>query len=149
MDVLSLLPSDEDVEKCIVAAYRALRPGGVLICDIYNALAAGRSEARRLTIGENLVTESRGRGIRITAIESLKDYDPVHGVGWIHTTSIVEAPDSRHVFRGRERFRFFTYWEMIRILNQAGFKEPSYYHDWKTNPVEKPKAAQIVFVARK
>ncbi len=149
LEVLFLLPSDEDVEKCIVGAYRALRPGGVLICNIYNALVTGRSDARKLTNPDYLVTESRGRGIRITAIERLKDYDPVRGVGWVHTTSIVEAPDGRHVFRDRERFRFFTYWDMMRVLNEAGFKESSHYPDWKTKPVEKPKAEQIVFVARK
>lgn len=149
LDVLFLLPNDEDVEKCITGAYKALRPGGVLICDIYNALATSDSEVRKLTNADHVVTKSRGRGIRMTAIETLKDYDPVRGVGWIHTTSVVEAPDGRHVFRDRERFRFFTYWDMIHILNKAGFKELSHYPDWKTKPVRKPNAEQIVFVARK
>jgi ubiquinone/menaquinone biosynthesis C-methylase UbiE len=35
--VLFLLPSDEDVKKCIAEAYRALKPGGVFVCNIHNA----------------------------------------------------------------------------------------------------------------
>ena len=149
LNVLFLLPSDEDAKTCIAGAYRALKPGGVLVCNIFNALDAGRSEARRLTNNDHIVSEARGRGIRITAIEKLKDYDPVQGVGWVHTTSIVEAPDGRHVFRDRERVRFFTYWDITRFTSQAGFKETSYYPDWKSKPAKKSTADEIVFIARK
>ncbi len=149
LNVLFLLPSDEDAKTCIVGAYRALRPGGVLVCNIFNALAAGRSEARRLTNNEHVVSDSRGRGIRMTAIEKLKNYDPVQGVGWVHTTSIVEAPDGRHVFRDRERGRFFTYRDITHFTGQAGFKETSHYPDWKMKPPKKPSADEIVFIARK
>lgn len=149
LNVLFLLPSDDDVKRCIVGAYRALRPGGVLVCNIFNALATGRSEARRLTNNEDVVSESRGRGIRITAIEKLKGYDPVLGVGWVHTTSIIEAPDGRHVFHDKERLRFFTYWDIMNLTSQAGFKHTGYYTDWKTKPSRKTTANELVFVARK
>ncbi len=61
LNVLFLLPSDEDVKKCIVGAYRTLRPGGVLVCNILNALAAGKSDARRYTNNDHIVNESRGQ----------------------------------------------------------------------------------------
>lgn len=149
LNLLFLLPCDEDVKKCIVGAYRALRPGGVLVCNIFNALATGRSEARRLTNNEHIVSESRARGIRMTAIEKLKDYDPVLGVGWVHTTSIVEAPDGRRVFRDKERLRFLTYWDITNFTSQAGFKQTSHYSDWKSKSSRKTGADELIFVARK
>ena len=60
-------------------SYRALRPEGVLVCSIFNPLATGKSETRRLTNGESIATEPQGRDIRITGIEKLSDYDPVLG----------------------------------------------------------------------
>ncbi len=149
LNILFLLPGDEDAAKCLAGAYKALKSGGVLVCNIYNAFGLGRSEARMLTNSDYLVTEARGRGIRITRIQRLKDYDPVLGLGWVHATDIIEAPDGRHVFRDRERFRFFTYWDIMHFLNGSGFKTPNIYTDWKTKPITKPKAEQLVFVARK
>ncbi|HVH14891.1 MAG TPA: class I SAM-dependent methyltransferase [Candidatus Angelobacter sp.] len=146
LNVLFLLPSDEDVEKCIAGAHRALRPGGVLVCNIYNAFGP---EIRKLTNHESIVEDRRGRGIRITRINKLEDYDPVLGTGWVHSTDIVEAPDGRHVFRDKERFRFFTYWDITRYLENAGFEIIGQYADWKTKPVKKPLADQIIFIARK
>ena len=149
LNFLFLLPSDDDVKKCIAGIYRALRPGGVLVCNIFNALATTRSETRRLTNNEDVVSESRGRGIRITAIEKLKRYDPVLGVGWIHTTTIVEEPEGRHVFRDKERMRFFTYWDLVNLTSHAGFRDTDQYPDWKTKASKNASADQLVFVARK
>jgi SAM-dependent methyltransferase len=146
LNVLFLLPSDEDVEKCLAGAYRALRLGGVLVCNIYNALGP---EARKLTSHEPTVNERRGRGIRITRIEKLEDYNPVLSAGWIHTTDIIEAPDGHHAFHDKEWFRYFTYSDLAHYLKTAGFKTISHYTDWKTKPVRNPLADQIVFVARK
>jgi hypothetical protein len=124
LNVLFLLPCDEDVEKCITRAYRALKPGGVLACNIYNAFGP---ELRKLTNHENIVNDRRGHGIRIIRIEKLEDYNPVLGIGWVHSTDIIEAPDGRHVLRDKERFRFFTYWDMKHYLENAGFKTISHY----------------------
>ena len=149
LNVLFLLPSDEDVSKCIAGARAALRPGGVFVCNIFNALATGRSDARKYLNGEHTVSESKGRGIRLTAIEELKHYDPVLGAGWVHTTTMVEAPDGGHIFRDKERVRFFTYWDITHFTGQAGFKETSSYPDWKAKPAKKPLANDLVFIARK
>jgi SAM-dependent methyltransferase len=146
LNILFLLPSDEDVEKCMAGAYRALKPGGVFVLNIYNAFGP---DARKLTNGESLVRDRRGRGIQITETEKLIDYDPVVGVGWIQTTSIIHAPDGHHVFRDRERYRLFTYWDITRYLKNAGFKIINHYPDWNRNTAKRPVADQIVFVARK
>ena len=146
LNILFLLPSDEDVEKCVAGAYRALKPGGVLVCNVYNAFGP---EARKLTNHENVVNERHGRGIRITRIEKLEKFDPVLGAGWIHTTDSIEAPDGHHVFHDKEWFRYFTYWDIARYLKDANFKTVRHYTDWKTKPVKKPTAEQIIFIARK
>src|SRR2546425_7104960 len=49
LNVLFLLPSDEDAKTCIAGAYRALKPGGVLVCNIFNALPVGGRRAKNLT----------------------------------------------------------------------------------------------------
>jgi hypothetical protein len=121
----------------------------VLICNIFNGLAAGKSETRRLIDHQQIVTESKGRGIRMTAIEELKNYDPVLGLGWIHTTTFIEAPDGRHVFRDKERYRLFTYSDITNFTSQAGFKETSHYAGWNPNLVRNPNGDVVVFVARK
>ena len=149
LNVLFLLPSDEDTAKCLGGTYKALRPGGILICNIYNPFAKSGTEIRKLIDSDHTINESRGQGIRITRIEKLKGYDPVLGLGWIHSTDIIEAPDGRHVFRDSERFRFFTYWDITHFLNHAGFKRISTYPDWKTRPAKRPQAEQLVFVACK
>jgi hypothetical protein len=117
-----------------------------LVCNIHNGFGP---EARKLINQENVVSDRRGRGIRITNIEKLEDFDPVSATGWIHTTTIIEAPDDYHVFRDKEMFRLFTLWDITRHLETAGFKTISQYPDWETRPVKKPVADQIVFVARK
>src|SRR2546428_1032061 len=101
LNVLLLLPSDEDAKASIVGAYRALKPGGVLVCNIFNALAAGTSEARRLTNNDPIVSEARGRGVRMTTTEKLKKYYPGQRGGWGHKTKIVETADRRHRLPGR------------------------------------------------
>lgn len=144
--VLFLLPSDDFVERCVAGVYRALKPGGVFVCNIHNAFGP---ESKKLINHESLVSDRRGRGIRITGIEKLRAFDPVQAVGWIHTTSIIEAPDGRHIFRDKERYRLFTYWDITHYLKNAGFNTISHYPDWDPKPSKKPVADQIVFIARK
>lgn len=76
-------------------------------------------------------------------------FDPVLGVGWVHEAGIIESFDGVHVFRDRERFRLFTYWDMVRYLEDSNFKDVRCYPDWKIKPDKKPQAEQLVFVARK
>jgi hypothetical protein len=123
-----------------------LKPGGVLVCNIYDAFGP---EAGKLTNHESIVNDRRGHGIRITTIEKLEGYDPVLGIGWIHSTDVIEAQDGRNVFRDKEKFRFFTYWDIKRYLENAGFKTISHHADWKKKLVKKTVAEQIIFTARK
>lgn len=146
LNILFLLPSDEEVEKCIAGVYRALRPGGIFVCNIFNAFGP---EARKLTDHESLVSERHGRGIHFTRIEKVENYDSVLSRGWIHSTDLIEAPDGHHVFRDKEYLRYFTYWDIAHYLKNAGFKSLSHYTDWNTKAVRKATADQLVFVARK
>ena len=82
-------------------------------------------------------------------IGRLRDFDRVQGVTWWQETSVIEAPDGVHVFRDRERLRLLNYWDILRYLQGAGFKEIKCYPDWKVEPQRKPKAAELIFVSRK
>jgi SAM-dependent methyltransferase len=143
--ILFLLPDDGDVQKCLRQIHRSLKPGGIMVCNIFNPL----SERNQTHVQKYHIQKTSARGIRCTDIDSVKDYDRVRGVTWWDETSVIEAPDGTHVFRDHERIRLFTYWETLHYLQTAGFKEIKCYPDWKTKPSRKPRADQLVFVAQK
>ena len=143
--ILFLLPNDDDVQRCLRQIYHSLKPGGIMVCNIFNPL----SEQNQKLMQKYNVQKTSARGIRCIDLDRVQDYDRVHGIIWWDETSIIEAPDGTHVFRDHERMRFFTYWEILHYLQTAGFKEIKCYVDWKTKPPKKPKADQLVFVAQK
>jgi len=148
--VLFLLPNDDDVLKCLSLINCALRPGGILVCNIGNPFYNGKQWFSLKAIHEGLhITEDRAPGIHGTEIARIREFDPMHGVAWWQETSIIEAPDGTHVFRDRQRLRLFTYWDIIHYLQVAGFKEIKCYPDWEINSRNKPKAEKLVFVSRK
>ena len=148
--ILFLLPNDDDVLKCLSQIHRALRKGGILICNIGNPYYAGKHWFSLQMIYKGLnVIEERAPGIKITEICRLRDFDPVHGVAWWDETNIIEAPDGTHIFPDRERLRLFTYWDIQHYLQAAGFKQIKCYTNWKIKPLQKRKAETLIFVARK
>jgi len=147
--ILFLLPSDDDLQKCLARIHKQLLPGGVLVCNHFNPFSKGKNYLMEAWRSGHFYSESRAPGIRITEIEGLTDYDAVKGVVWSDDMTVIEAPDGRHVFRDRERMRLLTYWDLKRYLGDSGFKTVRSYPDWNLKPKRKPKAEQIVFVARK
>jgi len=146
--ILFLLPSDEDIKRCLKGIREALSPGGVLVCNIYNPFTRSGRELMELLDRGTSVSEARARGIRITEVNKVKDFDPVKGVLWSDETSVVEAPDGNHVFRDLERIRLLTFWDVKRYLEDAGFEEVKQYADWKRRQSGRPEAGEIIFVAR-
>lgn len=148
--LLFLLPNDDDVLKCLRLIQRALRSGGIMVCNIGNPFYKGKNWFSLNSVYEGLrVIEDRAPSLHSTEVVRLRDFDPMYGVAWWQETSIIEASDGTHVFRDRERLRLFTYWDIVHYLQVAGFKEIKCYPDWTTNPPKKPKAETLVFVSRK
>jgi SAM-dependent methyltransferase len=148
--ILFLLPSDDDVLKCLGGIHRALRKGGIMICNIGNPFYAGKHWFSLQAIYKGLnVIEDRAPGVRITEICRLRDFDPMYGVAWWDETNIIEAPDGKHIFPERERLRLFTYWDMLHYLQASGFKEIKCYTNWKIKPLQNRKAETLIFIARK
>lgn len=87
--------------------------------------------------------------MRWLSIDTVEDLDPLHGVVWWQETVEIEAPDGVHIFRGHERLRLFTYWDILHYLQEAGFEKTKRYPDWKIRPPKKPKAEWLAFVSRK
>ena len=146
--IIFLLPSDEDIKRCLKGIRAALPPGGVLICNIYNPFTRSGRELMELLDRGTYVSEVRAPGIHIMEVDKLKDFDPVKGVLWEDEISVVEAPGGNHVFRDQERIRLLTFWDVKRYLEDAGFKEVWAYPDWKLRHRGRPAAGEIVFVAR-
>jgi SAM-dependent methyltransferase len=147
--ILFLLPDDDDVVKSLCQIHRALRSGGILVCNIYNPFYVGKGWFSEVMHRGIHIEESHARGIHFTTVCRLEDFEPIHGVAWTQESTMVEAHDGKHIFHDRERVRLFTYWDMLHYLQATGFKEITCYPDWKTKLPKKPKAEALVFVSRK
>lgn len=150
LNVLFLLPDDDSVLKCLQQIHRALKSGGIVICNVPNPLYKGNEWFSLKTIHQGQYSsETRVPGMRMLSSDRVQDFDPLHGVVWWQETHIIEAESNVHTFHDRERVRLFTYWDILHYLQVAGFSEIKCYPDWKTKPPKKPKASWLVFVARK
>jgi SAM-dependent methyltransferase len=148
--ILFLLPDDDSVLTCLGQVYRALRSGGVMVCNIANSFYDGENWFSLKTIQKgHYFSEVSVPDMRFISVDRVEDFDPLHGVAWWQETHIVEAPDAVKVFRERERLRLFTYWDMLHYLQVVGFKEIKCYLDWEIKPSRKSKAEWLVFVSRK
>jgi SAM-dependent methyltransferase len=148
--ILFLLPNDDDVLKCLGQIHRALRKGGIMICNIGNPFCKGKHWFSLDAIYKGLrVIEEHAPGVKMTEIVRLRDFDPLHGVAWWDETNIIEASDGTHIYPDRERLRLFTYWDILHYLQATGFKEIKCYTNWKTKPLQERKAEWLVFTARK
>jgi SAM-dependent methyltransferase len=147
--ILFLLPDDEDIQRCLRGIHRALKPGGIMVSNVFNPFTTGKTWVAELLRKGEVVKTVRARGIRITEIMKVRSLDPVRGVMWVDEASFVEAPDGKHVFRDRERARLLTYWEMLHHLQEAGFSNVECYPDWNRKRAEKKKAEQLVFIGQK
>ena len=148
--ILFLLPDDDSVLTCLQQIHRALKSGGIIICNISNAFHEGKDWFSLKTIHQgHFFQEIRVPGMRYISMDRVQDFDPLHGVAWWQETHVIEAPDGVHIFRDHERLRLFTYWDILHYLQVAGFKEIKCYPDWKIKLPKKPKAETLVFVSRK
>jgi SAM-dependent methyltransferase len=148
--ILFLLPDDDSVLSCLRQVHRALKSGGILVCNIANPFYEGESWFSLKSIQQgHYFNEVRVAGLRYISIDRVQDFDPLHGVAWWQETHVIETPDGMHIFRERERLRLFTYWDILHYLQAAGFKQIKCYPDWKIEPPKKPKAEWLVLVSRK
>jgi 2-polyprenyl-3-methyl-5-hydroxy-6-metoxy-1,4-benzoquinol methylase len=148
--VLFLLPDDDSVLTCLRQVHRALRSGGIMVCNIANPFYDGENWFSLKSIQRgHYFNEVCVPNMRFISIDQVQDFNPVHGVAWWQETHVIEAPDGTHIFRERERLRLFTYWDILHYLQAAGFKFIRHYLDWKIKPPKKPKAEWLVFVSRK
>jgi SAM-dependent methyltransferase len=148
--ILFLLPDDDSVLTCLRQVHRALKSGGIMVCNIANPFYDGENWFSLKSIQRgHYFNEIRVPGMRYISIDQVQDFDPLHGVAWWQETHIIDASDGMHIFRERERLRLFTYWDILHYLQAAGFKQNKCYPDWKIKPPKKPKAEWLVFVSRK
>jgi len=148
--VLFLLPDDDCVLACMRQVYRALKSGGIMVCNIANPFYEGENWFSLKSIQHgHYFNEIRVPGMRYISFDRVQDFDPLHGVAWWQETHVIEVPDGVHIFLEHERLRLFTYWEVLHYLQVAGFKKIKCYLDWKIKPSRKPKAEWLVFVSRK
>jgi len=148
--ILFLLPDDDSVLTCLQQVHRALKSGGIMVCNIANSFYDGENWFSLKSIQQgHYFNEACVPNMRFISIDQVQDFDPLHGVAWWQETHIIETPDGMNIFRERERLRLFTYWDILHYLQEAGFKQIKCYPDWKIKPTRKPKTEWLVFVSRK
>jgi len=109
--ILFLLPDDDSVLACLRQVHRALRSGGIIVCNIANPFYEGENWFSLKSIQQgHYFKEVRVPGMRYISIDRVRDFDPLHGVAWWQETHVIEASDGVRIFRDRERLRLFTYW---------------------------------------
>jgi 2-polyprenyl-3-methyl-5-hydroxy-6-metoxy-1,4-benzoquinol methylase len=146
--ILFLLPGDAEILQTLSSAKRSLPPGGLLICNIFNPFSKGRHWILRMVEDGPNVRETEANGVKMTEISKVSQFDDVHGVVWADETTLVEAPDGKHVLRGQERIRLLTHGEVTAYLKASGFKKVWTYADWKAGGPKSNSAEQIVFAAQ-
>jgi SAM-dependent methyltransferase len=148
--ILFLLPDDDSVLTCLRQVHRALKSGGILVCNVANPFYDGENWFSLKSIQRGrCFNDIRIPGMHWLSIDRVEDFDPLHGVVWWNETHVIETSDGVHIFRDHERLRLFTYWDILHYLQAAGFKEIKCYPDWKIKPSKRPKAEWLVFVSRK
>jgi len=147
LNVLFLLPSDDDVKKCLRRVRRLISPRGVLVCNIVNPFTKGNHWMKDLIERGMYLERNRAPGVKITEVTTLSDFDPVVGEIWYDALSVIEAPDGRHVLHNKGRVRLLTYWDVKHYLEDAGFSEILTYNDWNLKS-RKSRAEEIIFVAK-
>lgn len=148
--ILFLLPDDDSVLTCLRQVHRALKPGGIIVCNIANPFYNGENWFSLKSIQRgHYFNDVRVPGVRFISIDKVEDFDPLRGRAWWQETHVIETPDATHVFRERECLRLLTYWDILHYLQAAGFTEINCYPDWKTKPPKKPRAEWLIFVSRK
>jgi len=81
--ILYLLPSDDDVKRCLAGVHRLLSPGGVLVCNIFNPFTKGSHWVKELVEKGSYVEEAGGPpSIRRGGSRSLGaiEFHPVHSI---------------------------------------------------------------------
>jgi SAM-dependent methyltransferase len=147
--ILFLLPDDDSVLTCLRQAHRALKSGGIMVCNIANPFYDGENwfSLKSIQRGHHF-NETRIPGMRWLSIDRVEDLDPLHGVAWWQETVEIEDRHGVRIFQDHERLRLFTYWDILHYLEAAGFRQIKCYPDWNIKPPKKPKAEWLVFVAR-
>jgi SAM-dependent methyltransferase len=147
---LFLLSDDDSVLTCLRQVHRALKSGGVMVCNTANPFYDGENWFSLKSVQRgHYFNEAPVPGMRHLSIDQVQDFDPLQGVAWWQETHVIEAPDGTHIFRERERLRLFTYWDILHYLQVAGFKQNKCYPDWEIKSPKKPRAEWLVFVSRK
>lgn len=112
--VISYFLDTEDILKALSLFYAALRPGGLLVLEIWNALANAS------LFGTTSVYKVRDGNVRVVNRQK-HDYDPFRSIYRGKLDVTVVDSGKRHSFSREEVIRVMTVGEIIAYLKAAGF----------------------------
>ena len=148
--ILFLLPDDDSIQTCLRQIHRALKPGGILVCNTANPYYNGESWFTLKSIHKGYYyNEDHAPNMRFISIDKVKKFDPLHGTAWWQETHIIQTPKTTKIYTEHEHYRLLTYWDTLHHLQTAGFKNNKCHPDWNTKPTKKPKTEWLAFVSQK
>lgn len=142
--VVQIFLDDASLLATLVAARRALRPGGRIAFESRNPAApawegwtADRS-LRRIRAADGRIVE--------TWQERHEAPDPL-ATGRVAFTTHYRFAESDETLRAPSELRFRTQDELARLLTRAGFARIDWYGDWNRAPVDET-SRELIAVAR-
>jgi len=108
--------TDEDVNMALVSFNRALREGGILILDCFDA-----EKSRQYQYGDWRETVFDFEGLKITRLTRSSDYREGNGTWLVEWEYIIEDGE-RRIVKDRTRLRSFDKNQLLRMLERHGFR---------------------------
>jgi SAM-dependent methyltransferase len=140
---IAFLTEDHSVRQFFKASFEALRPGGLLLVDVPNALHGLISPPREVVSGvfrEGEVTLERFL---------LQVPNPLEGTTTYHETGIVHGPTGFHVVQAEYRLRLYTLAELRLLLEPTRFRRVTCYCDWDHREPMQPPYPRLILVLEK
>ncbi len=139
----------EDQFSCLTSIRRHLKPGGVLILDIFNPSLESLTADN---LGEEIGAEpefTTPEGIKVLRSNKTISRDYINQINQVELIYNLTHPDDRkerlvHAFYMRYLFRF----EAEHLLSRCGFKVEGLYADYQKNPLGFTYPGELIFVAR-
>jgi hypothetical protein len=131
--VPNYLLDDERVVQLFARFWQALRPGGLLLLDIWNMLA-------QWAIIDRPITYEKIHGETVIEFRELHHIDSLRGRMHIDLQATIRGPEGVSEVRYKEVLRITTVPEMLHLLRAAGFETIQVFphHEEDDEPEDNP-----------
>ncbi len=139
------LVHDAEIESMLRKIYRALKPGGIGILEIWNSPPI--QKIREKEIGPVSTTSHGGSSIRRERGFKLRD-DPFKTVVEVNYRYTIDGREGMKTVRDRHVMRCFTTGEITRFITAAGFTVKNIFANFLSDPYKENSNRMVVLFER-